>query len=247
MPLHDTQPLIYAVALTDVSAGTFMRGTTGVSGETAMNSRVEWPKTGFSHRIHAWMLAHLNARYERLVADRKRAMLANLRGCVVEIGPGTGPNLPYYPKEIRWIGVEPNRYMMPYVKRAAEQFGLTVDVRPGLAEEIPVAQNSADAVVSTLVLCSVSDPERVLREVLRVLKPGGRFLFIEHVAAPRGSRLRRVQDWLRPLWTKIGDGCHPNRETWQYIESAGFASVQIEHFRLPLGPVSTQIAGTASK
>lgn len=214
---------------------------------SAPDSGAEWPKMGFSHRIHAWMLAHLSVRYERLVAERKRAMLAGLGGRIVEIGPGTGPNLSYYPHGIQWIGVEPNGYMVPYVKRAAEQAGLNVDVRPGFAEAIPVEQDSADAVVSTLVLCSVGDPERVLQEVLRVLRPGGRFLFIEHVAAPRGTRLRRVQDWLRPLWTRIADGCHPNRETWTCIENAGFASVRLEHFRLPLGPVATQIAGVAIK
>ena len=209
---------------------------------------VEAPSgAGLGKRIHAWMLAHLNARYERMVADRKRALFADLRGTILEIGPGTGPNLQYYASGIHWIGIEPNPYMYPYLRNAAERVGLRVDLRPGIAEQLPAENGSTDAVVSTLVLCSVTDPQAVLREIRRVLKPGGRFLFVEHVAAPPGTRLRRVQTMLRPVWKRIGDGCHPDRETWVAIDRAGFDRVDYEHFRLPLGPVATQIAGYAVK
>ncbi|MGH9785890.1 MAG: class I SAM-dependent methyltransferase [Terriglobia bacterium] len=203
--------------------------------------------TGLGSRIHAWVLAHLGVRYERMVADRKRTLFAGLGGNVLEIGPGTGPNLVYYPSGIRWLGVEPNPYMYRHLKTAAARAGLQVDLRPGMAERLPAEDNSMDAVVSTLVLCSVSDPEGVLREIRRVLKPGGRFIFLEHVAAPPGTRLRRVQTALRPLWKIIGDGCHPDRETGPAIERAGFAAVRYDNFRLPLGPVATQIAGVAVK
>ena len=204
-------------------------------------------QAGFGKRFHAWMLAHLNARYEGMVADRKRTLLGTLRGEIMEIGPGTGPNLQYYPPGIRWIGIEPNPYMYPYLHKAADRAGLGVDLRSGTAEQLPAESGSVDAVVSTLVLCSVSDPQGVLREILRVLKPGGRFVFVEHVAAPSDTRLRRVQTFIRPLWKRIGDGCHPDRETWVTIERAGFGEVQLDHFRLPLGPVATQIAGYAVK
>ncbi len=204
-------------------------------------------EAGFAKRVHAWMLAHLTARYERLVADRKRALFADLRGLVMEIGPGAGPNLRFYASGVRWIGIEPNPYMHPYLRRAAQDAGLSIESRSRFAEKLPAEDATMDAVVSTLVLCSVRDPAGTLREILRVLKPGGRFLFIEHVAAPRGTRLRRVQDFLCPLWKRIADGCHPNRETWTMIEQAGFGSVQLEHFRLALGPVATQIAGFAIK
>ena len=205
------------------------------------------PRAGFGKRIHAWMLAHLNARYERLVAERKRGLFAGLQGHVLEIGPGTGPNLVYYPAGIRWLGVEPNPFMVPYLRTAAERAGLQVDLQPGTAERLPTEDSSMDVVVSTLVLCSVSDPGSVLREIRRVLKPGGRFVFIEHVAAPPGTRLRRVQKTIRPVWTFITDGCHPDRETGATIERAGFGQVRYEDFRLPLGPVGTQIAGFAVK
>ena len=204
-------------------------------------------RAGFGKRIHAWMLAHLNARYERMVAERKRGLFAGLEGNVLEIGPGTGPNLQFYPAGIRWLGVEPNPFMYPYLRTAAEHAGLQVDLRPGTAERLPAEDSSMDAVVSTLVLCSVTDPEAVLREILRVLKPGGRFLFLEHIAAPPGTRLRRVQKALRPVWKLIADSCHLDRETGATIEQAGFGQVQYENFRLPLGPVATQIAGIAVK
>jgi len=204
-------------------------------------------RVGLGSRIHAWVLAHLGKRYERMVAERKRALFAGIGGNVLEIGPGTGPNLVYYPSGIHWLGVEPNPYMYPHLRTAAARAGLQVDLRPGMAERLPAEDNSMDAVVSTLVLCSVRDPEGVLQEVRRVLKPGGRFLFLEHAAAPPGTRLRKVQAFIRPLWKIIGDGCHPDRDTGPAIAHAGFAQVHYENFRLPLGPVATQIAGVAVK
>jgi ubiquinone/menaquinone biosynthesis C-methylase UbiE len=202
---------------------------------------------GLGGRIHAWVLANLGHRYERMVADRKRRLFAGLGGSVLEIGPGTGPNLSYYPAGIRWLGVEPNPHMVPYLQAAAGKAGLEVDLRSGTAEQLPAGDNSMDSIVSTLVLCSVADPERVLREVLRVLKPGGRFLFLEHVAAPPGTFLRRAQRLIGPLWKIIGDGCHPDRDTGPAIARAGFTEVTYDNFRLPLGPVATQIVGVAVK
>ncbi|MBI4443884.1 MAG: class I SAM-dependent methyltransferase [Acidobacteria bacterium] len=204
-------------------------------------------RTGWSRRVHAWFLAYCGGRYERMVADRKGALLGELHGDILEIGPGAGPNLAYYSPGCRWIGVEPNPYMYPYLRKAAERRGLQIEIRSGLAEKLPAEDDSIDAVVSTLVLCSVNDPAATLGEVLRVLRPGGRFLFIEHVAAPPGTRLRRVQEIIRPLWKRIADGCHPNRETWKTITNAGFDEVHYDHFRLPLGPVGPQIAGYAVK
>ncbi len=216
----------------------------GMSQQSSTNSEAPLG-AGVGKRIHAWVLDRFGDRYERLVSDRKRALLGGLRGEILEIGPGTGPNLGYYADGCRWVGVEPNPFMDRYLYESARKAGLNVEIRRGTAEELPAPDASIDAVVSTLVLCSVRDPERVLREIARVLKPGGEFVFIEHVAAPGGTRLRRIQRMIRPLWKVICDGCCPDRETARAIQAAGFAQVELEEFGLPLGPVSPQIAGRA--
>lgn len=200
---------------------------------------------GWYQRIHARIMEQGKRSYEPLVRERKQALLSVLHGSVLEIGPGAGPNLAFYQPTVHWIGVEPNPHMHPYLYAEATKHGLAVDLRSGVAEHLPAADASVDAVVGTLVLCSVNDVERVLSEVQRVLKPGGRFVFIEHVAAPAGSRLRTVQNVIQPVWTPLADGCRPNRETWHAIEHAGFAAVHIDHFRLPTGPAGPHIAGYA--
>ncbi|HEV2615950.1 MAG TPA: methyltransferase domain-containing protein [Candidatus Acidoferrales bacterium] len=202
---------------------------------------------GLRKRIFAWTLHKFNGRYEQKIAARKLRLLGGLKGTVIEIGPGTGPNLRYYANTVRWIGIEPNLYMRGYLKREAERTGVTAELRDGRADALECANNSADAVVSTLVLCSVPDLRGALSEILRVLKPGGRFVFIEHVAAPPGTRLRKWQHRLRPWFHFFADGCNPDRETWRAIESAGFAEVRLEHFDGPVPLVRPHVAGVAIK
>ncbi len=165
----------------------------------------------------------------------------------MEIGPGAGANLGYYAPGIRWIGMEPNPFLHRYLRSKAEKHDLEVEVRRGVAERLEAEDSSVDAVVSTLVLCSVRDVAGTLKEIRRVLKPGGRFVFIEHVAAPLGTWLRRVQQWARPVMRAIADGCHPDRETWVAIENASFSEVNLEHFQAPALIVSPHIAGVATK
>lgn len=200
-------------------------------------------------RFFTWALANGNAEYEKAIAKRKQALFAGLHGNILEIGPGTGVNLAYYPTDIHWIGIEPNPFMYPYLRKKAEKLGLNIDLRSGTAERLKIENNSMDAVVSTLVLCSVPDLNQTLQESLRVLKPGGRFLFLEHVAAPRGTWLRRVQQGVRPVWKILGDGCHPDRETWVALENTGFESVRYQHFQATSIPpiFSPQIIGVAFK
>jgi SAM-dependent methyltransferase len=204
-------------------------------------------------RVFAWMNAHSGGGYETASARRKQALFRSLYGSILEIGPGSGPNLRYYPAGVQWVGVEPNPFMRPYLlqsiqalDRAAGHFRIDPGDPQGV--RLPAADESVDAVVSTLVLCSVPHPADTLQEILRVLKPGGKFIFIEHVAAPQGSRMRGVQNFIQPVWSVIGDGCHPNRETWESISQAGFTQVELEHYRIPGGgPVSPHIAGRAVK
>ncbi len=206
------------------------------------NKRAGWYK-----RLFAAMMAKSSAQYDGMVGDRKRALLGRLHGNILEIGPGTGPNLAYFSPDVHWLGVEPNPAMHPYARREAQRLGLNIELRDGDSERLPVTDNSMDAVVSTTVLCSVHDLAQTLQEVLRVLKPGGQFVFIEHVAAPRGTRLRHLQSFVRPVWRMASDGCCPDRETWAAIEKAGFSQVQLEHFRLATPIVGPHIAGFAVK
>jgi SAM-dependent methyltransferase len=196
-------------------------------------------------RLFAAFTAGSEASQERLYGSRKRALFADLHGDVLEIGPGTGANLPYLHEGVHWIGIEPNPYMRQRLAEKAARLGVQADLRPGVAERIDLAAGSVDVVLGTLVLCSVEDVAAALAEVRRVLKPGGRFVFLEHVAAPRGTLLRRVQTVARPIHRALG--CHIDRETWAEIERAGFARVDYERFRvpLPLPYLSPHIAGTA--
>ena len=200
---------------------------------------------GLSKRWFAWALCHMAKRYDALLADRKRDLLGNLYGTVVEIGPGTGTNFRYYPGGVRWIGVEPNPYMHSYLRRAGNAAGFAVDVRQSHAENMDLADGFADVVVATAVLCSVRNQSAALQEIRRVLKPGGRFVFVEHVGAGRATSLRKVQRVVRPFWHFIADGCDPVRDTGQAIINAGFEPIHVETFKLPLGPVATHIAGVA--
>lgn len=201
--------------------------------------------TGLISRLNAWLLHIGEERYNQRIDERKRQLFDDLSGSVLEIGPGTGANLAYYPKEVSLTGLEPNPYMQGYLKEKAGEIDRPVEIITGTAENIPLDDESMNAVVSTLVLCSVNDQEQVLREIRRILKPGGRFLFIEHVAAPEGTFLRTIQRWIKPFWKRLADGCHPDQETWKAIENAGFEQVDIEHFRLSLPVVEPHIMGTA--
>ncbi len=202
---------------------------------------------GWRQRLFAGMLGRAGDAHDRLVAAQKRALLGALHGHVLEIGPGTGVNLRYYAPDIAWTGVEPNPYLHTYVRREAARLGRSVTLLDARAEALPLADGAFDAVVSTLVLCSVRDVSGALAEVWRVLRPGGAFVFVEHVAAPRGTLLRRAQRLIQPVWTLVADGCHPDRETWAAIESAGFAALDLHHFRLPVPIVGPHIAGRATR
>ncbi len=204
-------------------------------------------RRGLIHRLHAAGVARGCRRHEQAVERYKRALLGSLSGTVVEIGPGAGVNLSYYPAHVRWIGIEPNVHMHRYLHAEAERLGRDIEVHGVIAERIDLPDASADAVVSTLVLCSVTDVAGVLAEVQRILKPGGRFLFIEHVAAPRGTWRRRLQRLLRPFWRIAGDGCRPDQETGALVRHAGFADVDIDSFTVPLPVVGPHIAGVAEK
>ena len=193
-------------------------------------------------------MARCGHKTDHYLAGYKSRLFSGLRGTVLEIGPGAGANLRHLPKkDIRWIGIEPNPYMNQHLEKEARRLRMKIDLRYGTAEDLPLESGAVDFAISTLVLCSVVDQRCALREVFRVLKPGGRLLFIEHVAAPSGSLLRRVQTAIKPLWRRMGDGCNPDRQTRVALEEAGFAELAVEEFAAPLPIVRPHIAGHATK
>lgn len=197
-------------------------------------------------RFFAWSMATGDAAQERIYSVIKRELFAGVRGTVLELGPGTGINLPFMPAGIEWIGAEPNPHMHAYIQKKAGDRGLAIRLTTDAAAALSLPDASVDTVISTLVLCSVPDQAAALREIRRVLKPGGQFLFIEHVAATAG-RLRRAQRFIKPFWRVIGDGCCPDRDTGDRIREAGFAEVTIERFnaRMPIAIVRPHVRGVA--
>ena len=209
-------------------------------------------------RLFAWGMSKANSTENSLsltnctgystMAELKQALLGSLQGKVLEIGPGAGSNLCFYPKDIDWIGVEPNPFMHQYIKEEADSQGLkNIKLYKDSAEELPLEDNSIDSVVSTHVLCSVNNIDRSLQEIKRILKPGGSFIFLEHIAAESCTWERRIQDSIKPVWKVIFDNCHPNRTTWIALENAGFESVNYQQFRIPFPVVSPHIAGVLKK
>jgi len=179
-------------------------------------------------RLFASLLAHADGAQERLYGDIKRELFAPLAGTVLEIGTGSGLNLRYLPPAVtHWIGVEPNPHFHAYVRAQDAAQRLDVTLYEAVAEALPVADHSVDAVISTLVLCSVDSVPRALDEVRRVLRPGGRFVFIEHVAADEGRWLHAAQQAIQPAWYYCADGCRLHRHTGEAIEDAGFAEVHL--------------------
>ncbi|WP_022835370.1 class I SAM-dependent methyltransferase [Salisaeta longa] len=198
------------------------------------------------HKAFAHGLARGDDAQHRIYGARKRELLGPLRGTVVEIGPGTGLNFRYLSPNITWIGLEPNPHMHSFIRRAAAARGVSdLDLRPAPLETALLPDGTADAVVSTLVLCSVPDVDDALRRIHRWLRPGGRLVFIEHVIAPERTAQRLVQRGLRPCWSCLADGCHPDRDTAAALHRSPFAKVAIERFNAPLPVVRPHIAGHA--
>jgi SAM-dependent methyltransferase len=198
-------------------------------------------------RINAWFFRAVDGYMHRKYRDVKRELFGGLPRTVVEIGAGGGANFRYLDPGTHVVAIEPNPHMHEPLRAAAARHRVTVDVRAAVAERIPLPDASVDAVISSLVLCTVPDPRRALAEVRRVLRPGGRFWCLEHVAAPDGSLLSRVQRAVRGPWRWIFDGCETHRDVGALLREAGFASVEIRPFTLPTAvvPVRPQITAVA--
>jgi SAM-dependent methyltransferase len=206
-----------------------------------------FPLHGGRGRFNAAFFRAMGPYLESSLHPYKGRVFAGLPGTVVEIGPGVGANLPYLPAGATLVGIEPNRYMHDRLEAAASRRGVRLDLRERMAEQTGLPDHSADTVISSLVLCSVGDPDAVLAEIRRILRPGGTFRFVEHVVAEEGTPTRASQRILRRPWAWTFEGCSCERDLERAVRSAGFTSVDVEHYRLhtPFLPFNTQIAGVA--
>jgi ubiquinone/menaquinone biosynthesis C-methylase UbiE len=184
----------------------------------------------------------------------RREVLAHARGVVVELGAGTGWSLGCYPEQgiERLILTEPDRHMRSRLERRVAASGREhqgIEVVDARGDALPCADGSVDTAVAGLVLCTVPDLHGTLAEVMRVLRPGGQLLFMEHVAAEHGSRLRRWQHRLEPVWRMCAEGCRLTRDTAGAIAGAGFEVEELTADRMRPAPAWVQpaIRGRARK
>lgn len=159
----------------------------------------------------------------------RRAVVAPARGRVLEIGVGSGLNFPFYGKEVETvIGIDPSPRLLAMARRRAAEAGIRAELLEGTASAIPLADRSVDTIVMTWTLCSIPDPPQALREMRRVLKPGGRLLFIEHGLCPDAG-VERWQHWLTPAWRRVSGGCHLDRKMDDLIRAAGFELTEFKN------------------
>lgn len=200
------------------------------------------------HRVFA-------AFYDRLVAPMERTVLgpirsdlvAHLTGTVLDVGAGTGANLRYFRDAATVVAAEPDPAMRRRLTARLHEATVPVELSDAGAEDLPFPDASFDAVVFTLVLCTVGDPGRAIAEARRVLRPGGTLVALEHVRG-HGRHARR-QERLDPLWTRVMAGCHLDRDTGAAIRSAGFDQGHEERFTVPpsWSPTSSLLRMTVTR
>jgi len=181
--------------------------------------------------------------------ESKKNLFQNHPNTVVEIGSGTGENMRYLRKGTHLIAIEPNVHMHASLKKTADKYGINLEIRSLIGEAIDLDDESCEFVMSTLVLCTVCDLQACLQQIKRILKPGGKFVFIEHVKAKERTFLSLIQNLLHRPWHYCFEGCHTNRDIQPELESAGFSKLQIENYNLysAIVPIIPQIRGIAIK
>ena len=196
----------------------------------------------------------LDVGLRKLEEDRRR-LVSQLRGKVLEVGVGTGANLPHYPVDAEVVGIEPGAAMLTKAQRRIDtltrnQVSLAdISLQQASAEALPFADQCFDQVLMFLVLCTIPDAERAVAEAVRVLKPGGEIHFFEHVRSPDAG-VARWQDRVDPLWRKIACGCHLNRATDKLLATQGLEVAMNEqgyHPQMGLRVASYVVQGVATR
>jgi ubiquinone/menaquinone biosynthesis C-methylase UbiE len=182
---------------------------------------------GFYQR---WIVPRLLdlAMRNRLLDHYRQRTIETARGLVLEVGVGSGVNLPLYGGAVtRVVGLDPSSELLRLASRRAVDVVIPVSLLRASAEDLPLADAVFDTIVMTWTLCSIPNPVAALTEMRRVLRPGGRLIFVEHGLSPE-IRTDRWQHWLTPYWKRISGGCHLDRETDDLIHRAGFQIDAVE-------------------
>ncbi|XP_013864596.1 methyltransferase-like protein 7A [Austrofundulus limnaeus] len=196
-------------------------------------------------RMIPFVLQRMSVKYNEKMHESKKELFRDLSGfkgnggqlTILEIGCGTGANFQFYPPGTKVVCTDPNPHFQKYLaenmkkndRLRYERFVVSTGEDMSSVED-----ESVDVVVCTLVLCSVTDVAQTLREMHRILRPGGAFFFIEHVVADPSTWTYFFQHVLQPAWDYLGDGCKMTRTTWKYLEEAGFSDLKLQHINAPL-------------
>jgi len=218
-------------------------------GEQRDHSRRDRLESGMGkrreHPIFAAVHDRMTRSAERRFLGAHRGWLASrAAGRVLDLGAGTGANFPYIAPNLEIVAAEPDPYMLDRARQRARALDRSITFLPDPAESLSLGRASVDTVLATLVLCTVDDLTRALAEIRRVLKPGGRLLFLEHVRLEH-PLWGRVQDAVTPVWKSLLAGCHPNRDTVGAIERAGFSIPELERYAFGILPGPLFVRGVA--
>ncbi|MGP3998928.1 class I SAM-dependent methyltransferase [Streptomyces sp. 8N706] len=212
------------------------------------------PRDAVHHPLFARFYARLSVVAEEKagVAAHREELLSGLSGRVIEIGAGNGLNFQHYPGTVsEVVAIEPERHLRRLASSAALRSDVPVDVVPGAAEALPVKSEAFDAAVASLVLCSVRDLPRALREIHRVLRPGGELRFFEHGRSESRAMAMTQQALDRTVWPLLFGGCHTGRDTLAAVRAAGFEMARLRRLRVPEGgpalPTSSHVLGVARR